>query len=299
MDSSVPYINPWTGLDFSTLRKIRSYVESLGVSIPKNGNNRPLKIVNVNTLIDTGLTVDSKHLVDYPPEGLYLDVGFEDGFPTIDGIGIWNQIEGEPIECYNLFKAYRNMKSIEETRSISKLSKQTNVSPSMLEMIRRIFNWSYRVDAYEEFRQYERDQLLEERRIEVQGRHAKAAEKLFNISMDYIEKNANLMTPISVLKALEIAVKLERLSIGMSSDKRESIYNPSGSSINFSVNNIQSSGQSGSVVIGGRDIATGSTGDLEQDQDSVAQILNIMDQIGIFNEKDNVIEGEYQDVTED
>jgi hypothetical protein len=149
-----------------------------------------------------------------------IPINYLEGFPTIDGVPIWERLENESIDDYNLFKQYRDMpyNPLSGTRSIAKLAELTKVHPKALMALSKLRHWRVRCMAYDKFTEAERE-LRRRKEIEkLENKHAKAAEKLFDRALQFLEQNPEEINGKTVIELLELAVRLHRTSLGLPPD---------------------------------------------------------------------------------
>jgi hypothetical protein len=274
--------------DFVTMMKsLRTYVTKLQSSTPIDALGKPTALVNPTAIMATGLTTSVERLVDNPPEGALLPISNLEGMPTIFGVPIWEKLEGEKLEYYELFKRYRMMADEKATRSVYKLFLETAIPVANLEILRQVYNWQVRAQAFDEYMTKERNALLEIRRKEIEGRHAKVAQKIFDECTTYLLDNTQMLTPKTALQWAQLAMNLERISAGMTPDKPGTIGEKTSPTINIQNNVGVDTKQEG---------GTGVTGNSEEDKNRLKQLLNIMDGIGLFQQEKKVIDVESEGV---
>lgn len=266
-------IMQWTESYGRMMTTLRGYVTRLQSLVALDSLGRPTTLVNSQAVLSTGFTVPIDDFVDKAPADTFMPISYLEGLPTIEGIPIWEKLEYEPLEAYNIFKRYRAMReSSQKQRAVYKLALETGMEVRNLEILRQVYHWNLRVNAYDLYMDQERATQLEMRRVEIEGKHAEAAKKLFGISTEYLIGHADLLTPKLALQMLDVATKLERISSGMAPDAR---VTASGVPITIQ-NNIGET-----TKIGVQQVTT-LTGELDKDKDRVKQVLNIMNNIGIL-----------------
>jgi len=253
----------------STLKR---YVGQLQNAQPLDTYGRPTSLVNPQALLATGFRTPIDDLLDNPPEGAVLPISYLEGLPTIEGIPIWEHMDGEPIEFYGLFKRYRNMRTTKESRAVFKLAAEVGSAVKHVEIIRQAYHWQARVTAYDNYVEQERQEQLELRRAEIEHRHATTAEQLYRISSKYLLEHEDLLTPKVAMQMLDVAVKLERASTGMASME--------GRGAPRQILNIQNN--VGAVSGGSGEAPQLVTGKLEEDKTRLSQVLNVMNKLGLI-----------------
>lgn len=275
----------------STLRR---YITQMQQSQPSNGLGKPTALVNPQAVLSTGFLTPIDKLIDTPPPDAIMHISYLEGIPTIQGVPIWEKFEGEPIEYYKLFKRYRDMKYAKTARAVYKLALETNSETRQLEALRQIYHWNTRVEAYDDYMQREREVLLEMKRLEIENKHAQTAEQLFKISSKYLSEHEDLLTPKVAMQMLDMAIKLERYSVGMFNDRRNG--DNAGTTVNIN-NTMQGNGNTSASMEEGTTI----TGKLDDDKQRLTQLVNIMNQMGLIKDKEPaaaVVDVESEDIIE-
>lgn len=157
---------------------------------------------------------------------------FEDGIPIINGLPVWDRLDGEPIPYYKIFKEYRDMKyhistfgnsSSEFTtignRAIGRLAEMLNIPGKYITVLSKIYHWSIRVRAYDIFRM--RELVLKKQHVaeELECKHAKYSNDLLEQAMKYIKEHPANLDPKIALQMVEIGMKYGRISVGLLGDK--------------------------------------------------------------------------------
>ena len=227
----------WDDRVFSVYRSLRANFEQLQKHISFNHHGQPNSFVNITELLRHNSDLNFANL----DERLFLPVIIQEGIPTINAIPIWERIEGEPTEAYEIFKQYRMMKELNKTRTMYNLSLLTNVPVSHLETMRHLFNWNYRIQAFDAYTAAERQLMLEQYRVEIEGKHLKIANKLAEQAFNYFKENESMITPKVALQMLDWAVKLERITTGLNPDGKGTINGSERIQLNVQ-NNIANTG---------------------------------------------------------
>lgn len=154
-----------------------------------------------------------------------------DDIPCISGTPVWDRQRGEDIVLYRAFCKYLEMPG----RNLLTVAQQLGVKPRTVEIISRIWSWKFRAKLYDmnEARMIEmsRGRLI----VQMQNSHQKTARSLFKKCTDYLEQRIDELDPKDVINLMDKAVKLERLSLGLSPDKVSE--NEAGAPISINVNN--------------------------------------------------------------
>lgn len=251
----------WDTSKTSIQLKLGEMVQFFQSIIPMPGNS-PEAYIDPAPLMP--YLLDTKTYDDIPPSAIEqakVAIDTYEGMPTVDGIPIWERLEGEPIPYYKMFKQYRDMKyagvvismipqvkcesdtqvtddstnqlgsgEAKETeafkntkvvfsRSIAKLSEQTQMSGKQLSILSRIYHWQMRVKAYDTYKIAEKEQI-KQRNIELlEGKHAKISNELLEEAADYLKKHTEQLSPKVAIDLITLAIKAGRISNGLYGDK--------------------------------------------------------------------------------
>ena len=278
----------WDDRVFSVYRSLRANFEQLQKHISFNHHGQPNSFVNITELLRHNSDLNFANL----DERLFLPVIIQEGIPTINAIPIWERIEGEPTEAYEIFKQYRMMKELNKTRTMYNLSLLTNVPVSHLETMRHLFNWNYRIQAFDAYTAAERQLMLEQYRVEIEGKHLKIANKLAEQAFNYFKENESMITPKVALQMLDWAVKLERITTGLNPDGKGTINGSERIQLNVQ-NNIANTGDNTTSSSTSNKTEVEQT---EEDKDRLATMVNILNEIGVLTPDSSVVDVDYEDV---
>lgn len=278
----------WDDRVFSVYRSLRANFEQLQKHISFNHHGQPNSFVNITELLRHNSDLNFANL----DERLFLPVIIQEGIPTINAIPIWERIEGEPTEAYEIFKQYRMMKELNKTRTMYNLSLLTNVPVSHLETMRHLFNWNYRIQAFDAYTAAERQLMLEQYRVEIEGKHLKIANKLAEQAFNYFKDNESMITPKVALQMLDWAVKLERITTGLNPDGKGTINGSERIQLNVQ-NNIANTGDNTTSSSTSNKTEVEQT---EEDKDRLATMVNILNEIGVLTPDSSVVDVDYEDV---
>lgn len=261
--------------------KLRANFEQLQKHISFNVNGQPNSFVNIAELICQNSSLEFSNL----DERLFMPIILQEGIPTVNALPIWEKLDGEPVEAYELFKKYRMMKELKKQRTMFNLSLITNVPVSKLETLKHLFNWNYRVQAFDEYISSERQLMLEQYRVDIEGKHLNIANKLAKTAFDYLQENESMITPKVALQMLDWAVKLERITTGLNPDGKGTI---NGSErIQLNVQNNIANNSDNSVPNPGAMPKT-EVEQSEEDKDRLAKMVNILNEIGVLLPEEDV-----------
>ena len=278
----------WDDRVFSVYRSLRANFEQLQKHISFNHHGQPNSFVNITELLRHNSDLNFANL----DERLFLPVIIQEGIPTINAMPIWERIEGEPTEAYEIFKQYRMMKELNKTRTMYNLSLLTNVPVSHLETMRHLFNWNYRIQAFDAYTAAERQLMLEQYRVEIEGKHLKIANKLAEQAFNYFKENESMITPKVALQMLDWAVKLERITTGLNPDGKGTINGSERIQLNVQ-NNIANTGDNTTSSSTSKKTEVEQT---EEDKDRLATMVNILNEIGVLTPDSSVVDVDYEDV---
>jgi Phage terminase small subunit len=128
----------------------------------------------------------------------------------------WERQKGESRKAYEAFRIYRDMGA---TRSLAKVAEKLGKSKTLIERWSRRDNWVERCRQYDEY--MEREYLLQqiEERRKMAERHAKQAMIFQNKVLERLRSlNPKELSPNDLIRWFDIAVKIERLSRGESTE---------------------------------------------------------------------------------
>lgn len=148
-------------------------------------------------------------------------------YALIEGVPVWDRLEGERVDFFNVFKLYRDSRyglidSGDYTlcsRSMAGLARRLQLAPQLLSTIANIYNWQLRCAYYDKF--FEMD-LMRRKQLEVQllqRDHLKFSTTLIDKAMSYLDKHPNALTPKDAIAMVELGFKFSRLSLGLAPDK--------------------------------------------------------------------------------
>jgi len=244
--------------------KLGEMVQFFQSIVPMSGNS-PEAYIDPAPLMP--YLLDTKTYDDIPPSAIEqakVKIDTYEGMPTVDGIPIWERLEGEPIPYYKMFKQYRDMKysgvivstipqvtceastqatdnsanqlgsseakgiaaegalvntKVIFTRSIAKLSEQSQMSGKQLNILSRIYHWQLRVKAYDVYKVIEKEQI-KQRNIEVlESKHAKISNELLEEAAEYLKKHSEQLSPKVAIDLITLAIKAGRIANGLYGDK--------------------------------------------------------------------------------
>lgn len=223
-----------------------------------------------------------------------------DGYPTIDGVPVWERQEWERIEYYNAFKLYRDMRyafyneadMLLTSRSLTVLAQAIDVTPGRLSYLSRVYHWGLRCDLYDAWMANQQQLRQNVRRSLMFDRHTKISQALVQKAYQALNRNVDKMSPKDALAMLELGLKYERLSQGLPADKVEGT-NGSGAAMtgpSISIVN-QTNGGSGAVQVAMPSTPEQQLQDNMQKPDTLLSVLAVLQRSNAFN---TVLRGQEQ-----
>jgi hypothetical protein len=275
---------------FEVHRKLGNLVQYFQVNLPTNAHGIPLQLIDPGVLIgDLPKYESSDDVPSAVIKKATWDITMEEAMPLIDGVPIWERLDGEPVPYYGLFKAYREALYLEGARAVIKLSQSSGVPVRNLTMLSRSYHWAVRCKAYDLFKKMQAARMREIEIEKLEGKHAKVADKLLEMSMEYLEDHTAQLSPKTAIQLLQVAAKMGRLAVGLQADKPGT--DSGGTSINIS-----------QTAMGGSDSSSNSDGPLAvnttEDLSHLQSILHILDKSGAFP-RTTVVDADYEVVPDD
>lgn len=274
----------WDDAKTSLQHKLGDLVQFFQVSLPTNTDNIPMSYIDPTVLAPILLDVDTPDDVAMTViEQATTPIEFDEGFPAVAGIPFWERLDGEALPYYKLFKEYREMKYIDLTRSIAKLSDSCGMPGRQLSALSKAYHWQTRAKAYDKYKAYERALMQETQREKLESRHATISNQLLDQAVDYLEQHPEQLSPKIALQMVELAMKSGRISVGLNGDKPGSA-NSSGSgsrtpAININ-NTVQSADQMLNVDAGKSGGIEGKIRDNAKDMGQLQSVLHILNETG-------------------
>lgn len=285
----------WDEGKYSIQKRLGDFVQFFQVGFPTNSLGVPSKLVLPAPLLENLL--DYENTDDVPDEVLEIAtvaIEYHDGIPTVDGLPIWEKLEGETIPHYNLFKEYRDMIALHGTRSMVKVADNHQILSKYVSALAKVYNWSLRCKVYDAIKSIEAERKRQYQIEKLSNRHSEVAAKMLEQGMEYLEAHPEQMNPKLALQMVETAMKAGRLALGLSGDKPGA----EGAATNINIH------QSAGFATGGGEVEMtqqGSQGGAKQaDTDYLQSILHVLDTSGAFEQaKGKIIEASYEEVTDE
>jgi hypothetical protein len=211
----------------SDFRKLAEFVQVLQADFPMQDN---LLVAFLNPMKLATEIVDCETPQDVTEDVLQRarwQIELQGDHALIDGLPIWDRLEGERVDFYNVFKLYRDSRYglIDTgdytlcTRSMAGLARHLNLSPRLLDVLNKLYNWKLRCAYYDRFFEME---IVRKKQLEVQmlqRDHLKFSTTLLDKAMSFFEMHSNQLTPKDAISLAELGFKISRLSLGMMPDR--------------------------------------------------------------------------------
>lgn len=207
--------------------KLATFVQALQRTMPSS-DGRLLCFINPSTLAGNIPFCESPSDIteDIINEST-VHLEMTDDMALVDGVPVWERLDGERLDFYQLFKVYRDMRYTITSdgdyflldRSMAKLSRLTNVSARVINCLAKIYNWAMRVSYYDVYMErcaYKRHQAKVQL---MESDHFRISNELVNRAFNYLKSNINKLTPKEALNMLQLGIEYSRLSIGLNRDK--------------------------------------------------------------------------------
>jgi hypothetical protein len=223
-----------------------------------------------------------------------------DGYPTIQGKPLWERQEWERVDYYNLFKLYRDMRyafyndadMLLVSRSLSILAKAVQLSAGTVNYLAQVYSWGLRATMYDSWMAAMQQRRQAIKRNLMLDRHTKIAQALTAKAFEALKKQADKMSPKEAIQLLELGLKYERISAGMSGDKPDSVGGQASTGPLLSIVN-QTNNTGGPMQI--NQIGTPVTQKMHEDMkrpDTLLSILAVLQRSGALNTALNGVPGD-------
>lgn len=264
----------WKPSEVKSMMRLADRVAVLQDDIPTRDGGMPLGYVNSVELVRLSPSED--------PSLAMVPISYMEGFPTVDGVPIWERLENEPAELFELFRAYRDMPATEGRRKLSVVASRKGADIKAISAVAKLWHWAPRSNCFDLFREMEREAIRRYEIRKMENDHAAAADRLFITGNEFFVKHAAEITPKVALDMIKLSVELKRLSLGLAKDKPEGYQDTQGG---VTINMPPSTG--GAPSIG--------TPSAKEDKSRIFEILAVLKQTGVLDVKD-IVEGEVIDV---
>lgn len=212
-------------------QKIAKFVQEMQAQIEIAPNGIPIAYIDPTIVAEVAAYADT---LDDIPQDKYneaiVPIETEDGLAVVDGIPLWERLDGEKLDYYKLFKEYRDMKyeavkvknrefiSI-TNRSIAKLSENLNVSGKLLNILSKIYHWMIRVKAFDVYKEREIAGRKFRQAEELENIHAAYSNQILEEAVKYLSDNIKQLNPKVAVQMVELGMKYGRISAGLLGDK--------------------------------------------------------------------------------
>lgn len=261
------------------LKKLGNVIQYFQVNCPVNAHGLPLKLIDPTVLAPEMVHYeDTDSIPDDIVEQATLDVEYVEGFPTVDGLPIWERLDGELIEYYKLFKEYREMKTTSGARSIAKLSASSNVPGRALTQLAKVYHWQLRCRAFDHYEEYIRTVRRQLSIDKLETVHSKNADFLMEQAMTWLEKHPDQLNPKVAVQMIQLGMRAGRLALGLHPDRPGTgSEDGRGPTINIQQNNATDQGTINAPSINVQNATM-------DDMDHLQSVLHILSQSGAFNQ---------------
>lgn len=221
-----------TIIPLPTNASIGNIVQLLSKNVPTNEYGMPVYFIRSDLLhyhSNPYLTQDD---VDAATVGLF----YHDGYPTLeDGASFWNQLPHETYDRHLLFTKYLEMAAEYGVRQLDILAVQEGLDTLVVQQLYQEFYWSIRARAYDLFVVAADRKKREIRTRKMENSHYEQAGALLTTLLTKFEDPEWIeeLNAKEALEALELLVKVQRLSVGLTGQHASSLPRdalPAGSS---------------------------------------------------------------------
>lgn len=209
------------------LKKLAVFIQQLQINFTGNNGSvsalvSPLilatEILNYETIAD---------IDDYMLSKMRKPVEIIDSIACIDGLPIWERLEGEQADYYLLFKLYRDMKYtltddgdyFALNRSLAKLSRETDINGALINQLAKIYHWTARCNYFDNYieRQAYKKQCAKQQLLQADHFHIGTA--LAKKAFDFLNSTTKGLTPKEAIAMLDLGLQYSRLSLGLQPNK--------------------------------------------------------------------------------
>ena len=233
----------------SAFKKLASFITALQADLPTEGFSNtgdPLCSAIMNPCLLATHATYCELAQDLPAHIITKATWIIDKIcdqALINGLPVWDRLEGERYDFFLLFKLYRDSRYniinggeyLISSRSMAGMAKHLGLSPQLLSTLNRIYSWQTRCAYYDKFFETE---MARHRQMEVQimqRDHLQQATALLAQATTCLE-NAKDMSPKDAIAMAELGFKISRLSLGLLPDKPQGIEQGSGRLDSIAVN---------------------------------------------------------------
>lgn len=265
--------------------KLGNFVQYLQMGLPSSNGN-PLQLLDPSIIAESIVSAETPDdLSDAVLQLAARPIEIIDGFPCVDGVPVWERLDGELLPYYQVFKAYRDMKKDVGCRSLTRLASEVGLTGRQLNALNKAYHWAFRCRAFDKYVEDMR-RLQRQRRIEaLEERHSTVAEQMLEDAMGYLSAHQEQLNPKIALQMVQTAVKVGRLAVGLSGD---------GNGKNIATTNVNvqaTTNTTGDHTVNQQNVLVGESA---ADFDQLQSILHVLDQSGALQTA-SVIPGDVVD----
>lgn len=275
-------LSDWTPEKEMFYKRLGNYIQYFQSDLPLSAEGLPMKYIDPTIMAQhMALISDPDELTDTELLESIVDIDFSEGFPTVDGTPFWERLDGELVEFYKLFKAYRDMKDSTGTRAIAQLSDLCGIPGKVLSSISKTYLWPLRCKAYDIF-SYQVKEMRRQKAIEdLEVNHSSIANQLLEQSMTYLENHPEQLTPKVAIQMVQLGLKTGRTALGLSAE--------GGASKGSNETNIQINTQANAQAEGGANVLD-KMENQAKDTSYTASILHILGNSGALTAEQEAAE---------
>lgn len=209
--------------ELEILNKLGTEVISLQKTLPTNSKGLPTAYIDAQTVLEQNIKAGNPSNI----HSTSIELDYLEGYPVVNGLPFWEKLDGEPIDYYKVFKYYRDSKETKGVRSFKDTSEHEEVNLKVVTALAKVYLWKVRVKSFDFYKEQIRETIKHNEIRQMEDRHTKTAENLFQLASDRIEnilkskeEGIKILTSVKDLVTVtDLAIKLERISRGLPSDK--------------------------------------------------------------------------------
>jgi len=141
-------VTKWKPSEIDSMLKLGKRVATLQEDIPCRDGGIPLGYVDSVELAKLSASDD--------PSLAIVPISFLEGFPTVNGVPIWERLEGEPLDMYELFRCYLHLPATNGRRAFAAVASRAGIDVRAVTAIASLWHWTVRAAAYDQFKEMER-----------------------------------------------------------------------------------------------------------------------------------------------
>ena len=262
------------------LQLLGDRISNLQTKQALNHNDLPLSYIDPQAIVATGLV---REITADEINSATIHLDYLEGYPVTGGLPFWEKLDGEILYFYRLFKSFRNMKEETGSRFLHKVAELSGQEISVISNMARAYHWKARVKAYDAYKDIQLDNIRRTNVQKMENKHHAMAEMLFGKIKEIIEdilkklKDEPNKTPeyqVQIRSWFREAIKLERLSLGLSIDKPSEIQEAMGNVItNYNINQPDN-----------RQVNLNTSKDTHVKADKLESVLNVLSDAGVLNQ---------------